>query len=68
MATLSVDGEAVAEGRIEKFQPLMFSTDETADVGFDNQTPVPKGIGIGCEETRFTGKIRTVNVEVKDVN
>lgn len=67
MATLSVDGQAVAEGRIEKTQPLMFSADETADVGLDNQTPVVEGIGIGREETRFTGKIRKVTVEVKDV-
>jgi hypothetical protein len=67
MATLSVNGEAVAEGRIEKTQPLIFSADETADVGLDNQTPVAEGIGIGRDETRFTGKIRKVTVEVKDV-
>ncbi|MBW2687089.1 MAG: arylsulfatase, partial [Deltaproteobacteria bacterium] len=67
MATLSVNGETVAEGRVEKTQPLMFSADETADVGLDNQTPVAEGIGIGRDETRFTGKIRKVTVEVKDV-
>ena len=68
MATLSVNGETVAKGRIEKTQPLIFSADETADVGLDNQTPVAEGIGIGRDETRFTGKIRKVTVEVKDVN
>jgi arylsulfatase len=67
MATLSVNGETVAKGRIEKTQPLIFSADETADVGLDNQTPVAEGIGIGRDETRFTGKIRKVTVEVKDV-
>jgi len=66
-ATLSVGGEVVAEGRIEKTQPLIFSADETADVGLDNQTPVAEGIGIGRKETRFTGKINKVIVEVKDV-
>ena len=66
-ATLSVNGKAVAEGRIEKTQPLIFSADETADLGLDNQTPVAEGIGIGREETRFTGKIHKVTVEVKDV-
>jgi arylsulfatase len=66
-ATLSVNGKNVAEGRIDKTQPLLFSADETADVGLDNQTPVAEGIGIGRDKTRFTGKIRKVTVEVKDV-
>jgi arylsulfatase A-like enzyme len=68
MATLSVNGKTVGKGRIEKTQPLMFSADETADVGLDNQTPVAEDIGIGPEETRFTGTIREVTVEVKDAN
>ncbi len=67
-ATLSVNGDTVAEGRVEKTQPLMFSADETADLGLDNQTPVVEGIGIGREETRFTGKIQKVTVEVREVN
>jgi len=66
-ATLLVDGKAVAEGRIEKTQPLIFSADETADVGLDNQTPVAEGIGIGREETRFSGKIHKITLDVKDV-
>jgi arylsulfatase len=66
-ATLSVNDEAVAKGRIEKTQPLIFSADETADVGLDNQTPVAEDIGIGPQETRFTGEIRQVTVEVKAV-
>ncbi|MEE4113703.1 MAG: arylsulfatase, partial [Desulfobacteraceae bacterium] len=66
LATLSVNGEPVAKGRIEKTQPLIFSADETADVGLDNQTPVAEGIGIGRDETRFTGKIHEVTVAVKD--
>jgi len=66
-ATLSVNGKAVAEGRIEKTQPLIFSADETADVGLDNQTPVAEGIGIGREETHFTGKIHKIVLVVKDV-
>ena len=65
VATLSVNGKQVAQGRIQKTQPLLFSADETADVGLDNQTPVAEGIGIGREETRFTGKIAKVTVEVK---
>ena len=67
VATLSVNAKTVAEGRIEKTQPLIFSADETADVGLDNQTPVAEGIGIGRDETRFTGKIHKVILDVKDV-
>jgi arylsulfatase len=66
-ATLSVNGKVVAKGRITKTQPLLFSADETADVGLDNQTPVVEGIGIGREETRFTGKIDKVTVKVTPV-
>jgi arylsulfatase A-like enzyme len=65
VATISVNGEQVASGRIQKTQPLVFSADETADVGLDNQTPVAEGIGIGRDETRFTGKIIKVTVDVK---
>ena len=54
------------KGRIERTQGMMFSADETADVGLDNQTPVALGIGYGPDETKFNGKIHTVTVEVKD--
>jgi arylsulfatase A-like enzyme len=65
-ATLYVNGTPVAEGRVEKTQPNIFSADETADVGLDNQTPVAEGIGVGAQ-TRFTGKINQVTLEVKAV-
>ena len=65
VATLSVNGQQVAKGRIERTHPFVFSADETADVGLDNQTPVAEGIGIGREETRFTGKIEKVTLEVR---
>ena len=64
-ATIYVDDKAVADARVEKTQPNIFSADETADVGLDNQTPVALGIGYGPEETRFTGKIDKVIVELK---
>jgi arylsulfatase A-like enzyme len=62
--TLSVDGRKLAEGRIDKTQPLAFSADETADVGIDDATPVVAGIGEGAK-TRFTGKIDKVTIDVK---
>ena len=59
-----MNGKQVAEGRVEKTQPNVFSADETADVGIDNQTPVVEGIGIGAD-TRFTGKIKKITLEVR---
>ncbi len=63
-ATISVNGEQVAESRIGRTQPNVFSADETADVGLDNQTPVAQGIGYGPEETKFTGTIHEIVIEV----
>ena len=54
-----------AEARIERTQPNIFSADETADVGLDNQTPVAEGIGYGPEETQFTGSIQKIVIELK---
>lgn len=64
-ASIYVNGKVVASGRVEKTQPNIFSADETADVGLDNQTPVAEGIGYGPEETRFTGTINKVTVELE---
>jgi arylsulfatase len=63
-ATLFVNGKEVANARVERTQPNVFSADETADVGIDNQTPVAEGIGIGAE-TRFTGTIDEITLEVR---
>jgi hypothetical protein len=61
--TLSVNGKKVAEGRIEKTVPFLFSADETVDVGMDNATPVT---GEYKErDNKFTGKIAKVTVELK---
>jgi len=62
-ATLYVNGKEVATARVEKTQPNVFSADETADVGIDNQTPVATDIGVG-PETVFTGTINKVTLEV----
>jgi len=48
---------------VEKTQPNIFSADETADVGIDNQTLVAEGIGVGAEN-RFTVKINKITLEV----
>jgi arylsulfatase len=62
--TLYVNGKKVAEGRIERTQPMVFSADETADVGIDLATPVVEAIG-SERKSRFTGHIPRVTVEVR---
>jgi len=61
-AALSVNGKPVAERRVEKTQSNILA----ADVGIDNQTPVAEGIGI-APETRFSGKINKITLEVGPV-
>jgi arylsulfatase len=60
---LSVDGRQVAEGRIPKTQPFIFSGDEGADVGVDGETNVSPDYKQG--DNAFTGKIVKVTVEQK---
>ncbi len=59
---LFVNDERVAEGRIEHTQGIIFSADETADVGIDLGTPVVEAIGSEAK-SRFTGRIPRVTVE-----
>jgi arylsulfatase len=61
--TLFVNGQKVAEGRIPRTQPGLFSADETADVGIDLGTPVVEAIGAEAR-SRFTGRIPKLTVEV----
>lgn len=61
MATLLVNGQKVAEGRIERTTPFVFSLDEGADVGVDQDTPVSEDYAQG--NNQFTGKIFKVTVE-----
>ncbi|MDH4126624.1 MAG: arylsulfatase [Gammaproteobacteria bacterium] len=67
LATLSVNGNRVGETRVEMTQAMVFSADETADVGLDNQPPVAIGIGVGRDETRFFGTIHKITLDVTDV-
>jgi len=63
-ATLFINNRKVGEGRIERTQPMIFSADETADVGIDLATPVVADIGAG-RNSRFTGRIPELTVEVR---
>ncbi|HEY9129094.1 MAG TPA: hypothetical protein VIN02_04590, partial [Sulfurovum sp.] len=61
--TLYVNDKKVADGRIEHTQPMIFSADETADVGIDLATPVVEAIGAE-KKSKFTGHIPKVTVKV----
>jgi arylsulfatase len=61
--TLFVNDEKVAEARIARTQPMIFSADETADVGIDLATPVVEKIG-SDSASRFTGRIPKVTIAV----
>jgi arylsulfatase A-like enzyme len=63
--TLFVNDQKVAEGRIERTQPMIFSADETADVGVDLATPVVETIGSEAQ-SRFTGRIPKVTIAVEE--
>ena len=62
-ATILVNGEKVASGRIERTQPMIFSADETAAVGKDDATPVTADYKE--RDNAFTGDIFKVVVDVK---
>jgi arylsulfatase A-like enzyme len=62
--TLFVDGTTVGEGRVEGTQPMIFSADETTDVGTDGGTPVSDDYGI--KDSRFTGTVRWVQVDIDE--
>jgi len=65
LATLLVNGEKVASGRIERTQMAIFSADETAGVGKDDATPVTNDYKE--RDNAFTGKILKVTLDVKPV-
>ncbi len=63
--TLLVDGEVVAEARIDKTIPFIFSADETMDIGKDSGSPVTDEYVSGAENA-FTGRIKWVQIDLED--
>jgi hypothetical protein len=61
---LYVDGDKVAEGRVEGTVPMVFSADETTDVGSDSATPVTDDLG--PKETEFAGRIDWVQIDIDE--
>jgi arylsulfatase len=60
--TLYVDGEQVGEGRVDGTEPMIFSGDETTDVGADTGTPVSDDYDAG--ENGFTGTVHRVAISI----
>ena len=63
-ATLILDGTPVGEGRIDGTVPLIFSGDETTDLGEDTGTPVTDDFG--SAGVRFNGRIEWVELDVDE--
>lgn len=59
LGTLMIDGSKVAEGRIARTQPGIFSVDDLADVGTDDGTPVTD---YGASK-KFTGTLYKLTIK-----
>ncbi|MGB6004013.1 MAG: arylsulfatase [Ornithinimicrobium sp.] len=62
--TLYHDGDAVGSGRVEATQPMIFSADETTDIGYESGTCVTPDYTV--ETSRFTGKVHWVQIDLGD--
>ena len=62
--TLYYDGTAVGTGRVGATQAMIFSADETTDVGYESGTAVSPDYT--PQTSRFTGKINWVQIDAGD--
>ena len=62
--TLYVDGSSVGTGRVELTQAMIFSADETTDIGYESGTTVTPAYTAAT--SRFTGKINWVQLDLGD--
>ncbi len=64
---LFYDGKEVGKGRVAATQAMIFSADETTDIGYESGTPVTPDYS--TKDSKFTGKIHWVQLDVgKDDN
>jgi arylsulfatase len=59
---LYVDGTKVGEGRVDQTEPLVFSTDETCDIGFQSGTP--SSTDYGPHGNKFSGEVNWVEIDL----
>jgi arylsulfatase len=50
------------DGRVDVTQAMIFSADETTDVGYDSGTPVASAYTVAT--SRFTGRIEWVQIDL----
>ena len=62
--TLYYDGDEVGRGRVEMTQPMVFSADETTDIGYESGTTVTPDYTSAT--SRFTGAINWVQIDLGD--
>jgi arylsulfatase len=62
--TLFIDGTEVGEGRVEGTEPMVFSADETADVGRDTGSAVSDDYR--SEESTFSGTVNWVQIDLDE--
>ena len=62
--TLYVDGNKAGSGRVENTVPMLFSADETTDVGSDTATPVSDDYG--PKDSKFNGRVRWVQIDIDE--
>ena len=59
--TLYYDGRKVGTGRVDTTQPMIFSADDTTDIGDDYGMPVSADY---AGASRFNGRIEVVQIDV----
>ncbi len=62
--TLYVDGEQVGQGRLDATVPMLFSGDETTDIGRDTGTGVSDEYPAG--ENDFSGTVHWVQIDIDE--
>lgn len=60
--TLYYDGREAGKGRVAATQPMIFSADETTDIGYESGTAVSPDYT--THSSKFTGKIHWVQLDV----
>ena len=60
--TLYVDGKKVGEGRVEMTEPMVFSADETCDVGDEFGSPVD--LRLSDADKKFSGEVNWVEIDL----
>lgn len=60
--SLYIDGKKCGDGRVERTEPMIFSADETCDVGFGAGSPVT--YDYGTHDNEFSGEVNWVEIDI----